>query len=170
MKRTLLFLAALPLSVLAALNGKVVSIHDGDTLTLLTEQNKQVKVRLAEIDTPEFAQPFGTKSRQMLADMVFSKQISVDVTDTDRYGRKVGKIYLGDTWVNREMVKQGGAWVYRQYNHSPNYWLMKPTPKPINLGYGHYQNQKECRHGNGARMARKRLFLANQLLPLNQSK
>ncbi len=134
MKRTLLFLAALPLSVLAALNGKVVSIHDGDTLTLLTEQNKQVKVRLAEIDTPEFAQPFGTKSRQMLADMVFSKQISVDVTDTDRYGRKVGKIYLGDTWVNREMVKQGGAWVYRQYNHSPELLADEANAKTNKLG------------------------------------
>lgn len=134
MKRTLLFLAAFPLSVLAALNGKVVSIHDGDTLTLLTEQNKQVKVRLAEIDTPEFAQPFGTKSRQMLADMVFSKQISVDVTDTDRYGRKVGKIYLGDTWVNREMVKQGGAWVYRQYNHSPELLADEANAKTNKLG------------------------------------
>lgn len=134
MKRILFFISLFPFSVFAALTGKVVSIHDGDTLTLLTKQNQQVKVRLAEIDTPESTQPFGTKSRQMLTDMVFSKQISVDVTDTDRYGRKVGKIYLGDTWVNREMVKQGGAWVYRQYNHSPELLTDETNAKANKLG------------------------------------
>ncbi len=134
MKWILCFFAAISFNSFAALNGKVISIHDGDTLTLLTEQNQQVKVRLAEIDTPESAQPFGSKSRQMLADMVFSKQISVDVTDTDRYGRKVGKIYLGDTWVNREMVKQGGAWVYRQYSHSPELLADEANAKSNKLG------------------------------------
>ena len=62
MKRILLFLSLLPFSVFAALTGKVVSIHDGDTLTLLSAQNLQIKIRLAEIDTPESAQPFGKTS------------------------------------------------------------------------------------------------------------
>lgn len=101
------------------MTGRVVSVHDGDTLTLLTDDNQQVKVRLAEIDTPESRQPFGNKARQMLADLVFQKDVSVDVTDTDRYGRKVGKVFVNGTWVNREMVRLGGAWVYRQYNKDP---------------------------------------------------
>lgn len=134
MKRISFFISLFPFSVFAALTGNVVSIHDGDTLTLLTKQNQQVKVRLAEIDTPESAQPFGSKSRQMLADMVFSKQISVDVTDTDRYGRKVGKIYISNIWVNREMVKQGGAWVYRQYNNSPELLADEANAKANKLG------------------------------------
>ena len=55
-------MSLLPFSVFAALTGKVVSIHDGDTLTLLSAQNLQIKIRLAEIDTPESAQPFGKTS------------------------------------------------------------------------------------------------------------
>ena len=43
-----------------ALEGKVVSIADGDTITILTADNQQVNVSFLGIDTPEMAQAFGT--------------------------------------------------------------------------------------------------------------
>ena len=58
----------------ATLQGKVVHIADGDTLTVLTNANQQVKIRLAGIDTPEKAQPFGNKAKQALAALTFQKQ------------------------------------------------------------------------------------------------
>jgi endonuclease YncB( thermonuclease family) len=96
--------------------GKVVGITDGDTLTLLTAEKKQIKVRLAEIDTPEKRQPYGTRAREALSSLAFGKQARVEVQDVDRYGRSVGKVYIGNVDINREMVKQGAAWIYRQYN------------------------------------------------------
>ena len=39
----------------------------------------------------------------------------VVLQDTDRYGRTVGRVYVGNLDVNAEMVKQGAAWVYRTY-------------------------------------------------------
>jgi endonuclease YncB( thermonuclease family) len=96
-------------------NGKVVGISDGDTFTLLTADKKQIKVRLAEIDTPERAQPFGDRSQQTLSALIFSKDVVVVEEDTDRYGRLVGHVYVDGTHVNRQMVKDGMAWVYRQY-------------------------------------------------------
>lgn len=99
--------------------GKVVGITDGDTLTLLTPEKKQVKVRLAEIDTPESKQPYGTRSKQALSDLAFNQQARVDVQTTDRYGRSVGRVYVGERDVNAAMVEQGAAWVYRQYSHDP---------------------------------------------------
>ncbi len=100
----------------AAVNGRVVAIGDGDTLTVLTAAKEQVKVRLAEIDTPESRQPYGTRARQALSELAFQKTVRVEVVDTDRYGRKVGRVYAGGVDVNAEMVRQGAAWVYREYN------------------------------------------------------
>jgi endonuclease YncB( thermonuclease family) len=96
-------------------SGKVVAIADGDTFTLLTSNKQQIKVRMAQIDTPEKNQPFGAKSRQVLSDLIFSKEVLVVQQDIDRYGRLVGQVYVGDIDVNRKMVQEGMAWVYRQY-------------------------------------------------------
>lgn len=55
-------------------------MHDGDTLTLLVSDGsrfKPVKVRLAEIDTPESKQPYGERAKQALSDLAFGKQARV---------------------------------------------------------------------------------------------
>jgi endonuclease YncB( thermonuclease family) len=99
----------------ADLTGRVVGIADGDTFTLLTASNQQVKIRLAEIDAPESGQPYGNKSKQALSSLVFGKDVRVAVQTTDRYGRTVGRPYVGDLDVCAEMVRMGAAWAYREY-------------------------------------------------------
>jgi len=94
--------------------GKVVSIADGDTVMVLTD-NKQTKVRLAEIDTPEKNQPYGKKAKKALSDFIFGKIVRIEIDTIDRYGRTVGTIFLNDLNINKEMVKAGHAWVYVQY-------------------------------------------------------
>ena len=96
------------------LTGKVVSIADGDTITILTD-NKQTRIRLAEIDTPEKNQPYGKKAKKALSDFIFGKTVRIEVETIDRYGRTVGTIFLNDLNINKEMVKAGHAWVYVQY-------------------------------------------------------
>lgn len=114
--------------------GKVVGITDGDTLTLLTEQKQQIKVRLGEIDTPESRQPYGTRARQTLSDLAFGKQARVVVQETDRYGRTVGRVYVGAIDVNAEMVKQGAAWVYRQYARDQSLYTLENEAKAAKRG------------------------------------
>ncbi|MGZ5030776.1 MAG: thermonuclease family protein [Methylobacter sp.] len=99
------------------LEGLVVSVHDGDTVTLLVSGNKQVKIRLAQIDAPESDQAFGQRSKQSLSGMVFNQNIRVQKETTDKYGRTVGTLFVDGLDVNREQVKRGMAWVYRQYLH-----------------------------------------------------
>jgi micrococcal nuclease len=101
------------------LTGQVVGVHDGDTITLLTADKENIKVRLSQIDAPESKQPFGAASKKMLSDLVFDKKVAVRQEDRDRYGRTVGTIFLDGTDINREMVRQGGAWVYEQYAKDP---------------------------------------------------
>jgi len=98
-----------------AYQAKVIAISDGDTLKVLTLKKKQIKIRLAEIDTPEREQPWGNRAKQALFDLTFQKMVTVHPVTTDRYGRTVAHILVDGLNVNREMVKTGNAWVYRQY-------------------------------------------------------
>lgn len=110
---------AIHASTPANLQGRVVAIHDGDTLTVLTAAKEQVKVRLEGIDAPELKQDFGSRARQELSSLVFNKQVTVKVTGHDRYQRTLGRIFYGDLDVNLELVKRGMAWRFDQYSKEP---------------------------------------------------
>ncbi len=76
----------------ASILGRVVGVADGDTVTVLTAEHRQYKIRLSGIDAPEKMQPFGPFSRATLARQLFGELVIVEWTKTDRYGRIVGKI------------------------------------------------------------------------------
>ena len=116
--RAIIFLA-LAISFQAnadTLAGKVIGVSDGDTVTLLSQDKQQIKVRLAAIDAPEKAQAFGQRAKQHVSDLCFGKQAEVKVIDTDRYGRSVGEVSCDGVFANAEMIKAGMAWVYRKYS------------------------------------------------------
>ena len=97
------------------LEGRVVEVADGDTLTVLDAQKKQHKIRLLGIDAPEKAQPFGQKSKESLSLLAFQKQVQVRSSKKDRYGRTVGQVFVGNMDVCLEQVKLGMAWHYKTY-------------------------------------------------------
>ena len=110
------FLFLLACSVQAeTLTGRVVGIADGDTITVLDANRQQHKIRLAGIDAPEKAQPFGDRSKQSLSELVFDKQVVVESNKQDRYGRTVGKVLVNGMDANLAQVNTGMAWWYRDY-------------------------------------------------------
>lgn len=115
----LLFLSMLISEGIAAeeIIGRVVGVADGDTLTILVNEHKQIKVHLAEIDAPEKAQPFGQRSKQSHSAMCFGKDAVLQKIDTDRYGRTVAKVYCAGVYANAEQIRVGLAWAYRKYLH-----------------------------------------------------
>jgi micrococcal nuclease len=98
--------------------GKVVGVSDGNTIKALKD-GKQVEVRLATIDCPKKGQPYGQAARKFTADLVAGKIVKVWPTDTDRYGRIVAFVFVGDTDLNKELLKAGLAWHYKQYSRDP---------------------------------------------------
>ena len=92
----------------ADFTGKVVAVADGDSITVLRER-EQVKVRMVDIDAPERAQPFGTRSKQALRELVHGQEVLVVERGIDRYQCILGRVYRGDLDVNAEQVRQGMA-------------------------------------------------------------
>ena len=97
------------------IEGIVVAISDGDTITVLDAEKVQHKIRLGGIDAPEKKQAFGTRSKQSLSDLTFSKLVTVETSKQDRYGREVGKIMVDGVDANLEQVQRGFAWHYKAY-------------------------------------------------------
>jgi endonuclease YncB( thermonuclease family) len=102
-------------NVQVIIEGKVVRVADGDTITVLDNENKQHRIRFQGIDAPESKQAFGQKSKQSLSDLVFGKQIAVIYSKMDKYRRVVGKVMLDGKDVNIEQIKAGLAWHYKKY-------------------------------------------------------
>lgn len=96
------------------LRAQVVSVHDGYTITVLIDARKE-KVRLTGIDAPELDQaPWGKQSREALKDLVEGKMVrlEMDIAVRDQNRRLLAYVYVGDMFVNLELVRQGQAVVY----------------------------------------------------------
>jgi endonuclease YncB( thermonuclease family) len=109
----LFLLLAVP-TARADVPARVVSVHDGDTLTVLIER-RQVKVRLAEIDAPELGQPFGANSKRSLSELCHGKPATLEVRGRDRYKRTIAQVTCAGTDANAEQVRRGLAWTYTRY-------------------------------------------------------
>lgn len=94
------------------IQGRVVDLGWGDSLTVQDSQSKQHRVRLLGIDAPEKEQAFGPAARQKLSALVFGKSVTVEYQKSDRSGRPLGKVLMGSVDVNLEMLKAGLAWYY----------------------------------------------------------
>lgn len=129
-----LFLSS-SLAQAALLEGRVVGVADGDTITILDNTNTQYKIRLAGIDAPEKKQPFGNVSKKSLSDLVYGKQVTIDWNKQDRYGRTVGKVLIDGVDANLEQVKRGFAWFYKKYQNE--------QPLQDRLDYLHAQEAAE---------------------------
>lgn len=99
-----------------SIEGRVVGVSDGDSITLLTAGNRQLKVRLDGIDAPEDGQEFSAVSKRTLSSWIAGKTVTLEVSGTDRYQRTLGTIYLEGQNVNLLMVRAGMAWHYKKYS------------------------------------------------------
>lgn len=94
---------------------KVTGVTDGDTIKIMYNQ-KEEKVRLIGIDTPEDKECFDQEATEKLESLVGGKEVKVEFDETqgerDKYGRLLLYIWEGDIFVNEGMIKDGYAFEY----------------------------------------------------------
>jgi endonuclease YncB( thermonuclease family) len=98
-------------------SGQVVRVFDGDSFVMRMRDATELEVRLFGIDAPERNQPWSRRSREALHRLVRGHRLHLEPVTTDPYGRTVAVVRrVSDGLdVNREMIRQGDAWVYRRY-------------------------------------------------------
>jgi micrococcal nuclease len=80
----------------------VTKIIDGDTIETSVRKRP---VRIEDINTPEKGQPGYSEAKQELGKLLKGEKVSVTPVATDKYGRTVAKIKLGNTLVSNLMKK-----------------------------------------------------------------
>ena len=150
---------------------RVIVVMDGDTVMVLregggkaaghppaspsrgTRDGQKIKIRLADIDAPEKAQPFGKQSRDSLLQMVGKKQVQIDSQAVDQYGRLVGLISVDGLNVNGEQVRRGMAWAAGGWRQRPPEGRVSggvpftgaPTGVPLAGAYSHFHSDETYR-------------------------
>ncbi|AFZ27251.1 micrococcal nuclease-like nuclease [Cylindrospermum stagnale PCC 7417] len=112
---------------------QVKQVDDGDTITVTDKSGEEIRVRFACIDTAEIPHSdaeknstapanknqflWGNKAKERLESLIKpDTQVTLNIVDTDRYGRKVAEVRLPDgTFTQQILVKEGLAMVYRKY-------------------------------------------------------
>ncbi len=113
---------------------RVVAVSDGDTIRVLSSDRQQIKCRLHGIDAPESHQAYGQVSKTSLSDMVFGKNVTVEILDQDQYGRSVCRIILNGVDVNKVQLQRGLAWHYSRYSKDASYAQAERTARQRRLG------------------------------------
>ena len=122
------------------LNGTVVGVSDGDTITVLDKSNNEHKVRLMGIDAPEKSQAFGNEAKQTLSNYIYKKEVSVEYKKLDKYKRIVGKVKLDGQDICLQMIRDGMAWHYTEYEREQSksdrdlYRVAEAKAREVNLG------------------------------------
>jgi micrococcal nuclease len=117
------------------LEGKIIHVYDGDTVTLLKDQ-VNYKIRLAEIDAPENGQAFGNRSREYLKKRVWQQIVLASCNpQKDRYQRYLCFLYDQKRQnINLEMVQNGWAWAYEAYAQNPQIFSAQQSAREKKLG------------------------------------
>lgn len=134
MKALILIIFFLPAVAISQLTGRVVGITDGDTFTLLDSNKNQIKIRLHGIDCPEKSQPFSNNCKKYLTELIYLKQVSIQTSGTDRYGRKLGIVMLGKLVINEKMLSAGMAWHFKQYDSRKEWARLEEKARAQRVG------------------------------------
>ena len=121
---------------------KIKRVVDGDTVHVFY-QDEVYKIRLTEIDAPERDQPYGSNSTEYLKSLLKEGMVDVDISGTDRYGRKLGRLYWRGMDINRELVSAGYAWVYDQYVTDNSFYENQSEARNSKKGLWEDQNPLE---------------------------
>lgn len=88
----------------------VTRVIDGDTIEV-SIGSTSYRVRYIGINTPETSQPCGDTATDANTALVGDQDVTLvkDISETDRYGRLLRYVYVGDLFINAELARQGFA-------------------------------------------------------------
>ena len=91
----------------------VVSVAEGDTISVLTQDKRKITIRFYGIDAPELRQPGGAEAKDAIRRLQ-GERVTISKMGTDRYKRTSAVVDYMGRCVNLDQVAMGNAWFYPQ--------------------------------------------------------
>ena len=124
---------------------KVCCVIDGDTfegkMTVNTKEAynpgvnpwayelTKVTVRISGIDAPERGQFYGDVASLHLQWLISGKAVGLKLKQRDSYGRWIATAYLDGADIAEELLKEGLAWHYKEYDSNSRYAQLEAEAK-----------------------------------------
>jgi endonuclease YncB( thermonuclease family) len=91
--------------------GKVITVIDGNTVEVSSQDNETHKILLVGIDSPELDQEYGDQAKKFLEKLILNKNVAVQFKGKDRLGNRLAVIMInGKNDPRVELLKEGLAW------------------------------------------------------------
>ena len=130
----LAFVATCPALSWADFGARVVTVHEGDRLTIHHEGRSET-IYLKGIDCPELKQPYGKQAKHAIAAYVGNREVVVRALKRDRDGRATAEILLQDGRnVGHELLKEGLAWWQRSASNDASLEVLEELARASRKG------------------------------------
>jgi endonuclease YncB( thermonuclease family) len=130
----LAFVATCPALSWADFGARVVTVHEGDRLTIHHEGRSET-IYLKDIDCPELKQPYGKQAKHAIAAYVGNREVVVRALKRDRDGRATAEILLQDGRnVGHELLKEGLAWWQRSASNDASLEVLEELARASRKG------------------------------------
>ena len=130
----LAFVAICPSLSWADFGARVVTVHEGDRLTIHYEGHSET-IYLKDIDCPELKQPYGKQAKHAIAAYVGNREVVVRALKRDRDGRATAEILLQDGRnVGHELLKEGLAWWQRSASNDASLEVLEELARASRKG------------------------------------
>jgi micrococcal nuclease len=115
----LAFLLLIEIGYSQSYTGSVIRVIDGDTFVFQAPEGS-FKVRTLGTDAPERDQPYSRESAEFLSKYL-NREAVIKISGTDRYGRRIGILFVKGKDINLLSIKNGCSWHYKKYSKDPSY-------------------------------------------------
>jgi len=111
-----------------------IRVSDGDTIKVRLDDDSVETVRLYGVDCPEKRQSFGREATQFTKDMVSGETVNISSVTTDKYGRTIAWVYVDGKCLDKELLKAGLAWYYKEYAEEKELAILEEKARAKKIG------------------------------------
>lgn len=127
------------------LEGKIIEVQDGDSLTMLDAEHNRIEIRLTDLDAPETpkgrkglpGQPFSKAARTALVQMSAGREASAECYEQDRFERWVCRVFVDDVDLSLALIERGFAWANganKRYVRDPRAYSLEAAARAAGKG------------------------------------